>query len=283
MVIKMSKYKCPVCSLKLTKIDKAWKCSNNHSYDIAKKGHVNLMLANQGHSLNEGDSKEMIDSRKRFLNCGFYSPLRNKLFSIMINLFKNNSKIHFLDVACGEGYYTNHLHSELLNSHSITTYGVDISKSAIISSQSNANAIKLQDIHYCIGNLDYLPFLNNSFDVLLNCFAPINEQEFHRVLENNGYFIRVLPGEYHLYELKEFLYDEIHLNQPKEDNIPGFLLENQYQVDDIISLDNQQIQDLFTMTPYYYKTSYEAKEKLKKLESLTTKISFIIKVYRKKF
>ena len=45
--------------------------------------------------------------------------------------------------------------------------------------------------------------------------------------------------------------------------------------------DNKQIQNLFTMTPYYYKTPFEAKERLKKLESLKTKISFLIKVYRK--
>jgi 23S rRNA (guanine745-N1)-methyltransferase len=278
----MSLYKCPVCSLALLKQEKVYKCNNNHSYDIAKKGHVNLILANQGRSLNEGDSKEMIESRKKFLNCGFYSILRFKLFSLIQDLFINKSKINFLDVACGEGYYTNYLHSALNNSIPINTYGVDISKSAIISCQSNANANGLHDISYCIGNLDYIPFLNNSFNLLLNCFAPINAIEFNRVLEKDGYFIRVLPGMYHLYELKEFLYSEIHLNQPKEDEIPGFSLENQYQVDDIITLNNEQIQNLFTMTPYYYKTGYEAKERLKKLEILTTKISFIIKVYRKK-
>ena len=59
------------------------------------------------------------------------------------------------------------------------------------------------------------------------------------------------------------------------------MLENEYQVDDFIHLNNSQIQDLFTMTPYYYKTSYEAKERLKSLSSLSTRISFIIKVYKK--
>ena len=83
------------------------------------------------------------------------------------------------------------------------------------------------------------------------------------------------------HELKEFLYSEIHLNLPKEDKINGFLLENTIQVDDKITLNNEQIQDLFTMTPYYYKTPFEAKERLKKLETLTTQISFVIKVYRK--
>lgn len=277
----MSNFKCPVCSNQLIKDNNLYRCSKNHTYDIAKKGYVNLMLANQGHSLNEGDSKDMIDARRRFLQGGFYSKLRDVLQNTVFDLSPSKN-IKFVDVACGEGYYTNFIHFQLLQSKIITSYGVDISKAAINAASSNRNMMNLKNIHYCVGNLDYLPFLNNSFDVLLNCFAPINEKEFNRVLKENGYFIRVLPGKYHLYELKEFLYSEVLLNQPKEDEIDGFLLENSIQVDDFISLNNQQIQDLFTMTPYYYKTSYEAKERLKKLESLNTKISFIIKIYKRK-
>ena len=277
----MSNFKCPVCSNQLIKDNNLYRCNKNHTYDIAKKGYVNLMLANQGHSLNEGDSKDMIDARRRFLQGGFYSKLRDTLQNTVFDLSPSKN-IKFVDVACGEGYYTNFIHSQLLQSKNIISYGVDISKAAINAASSNRNMMNLKNISYCVGNLDYLPFLDNSFDVLLNCFAPINEKEFNRVLKENGYFIRVLPGKYHLYELKEFLYSEVLLNQPKEDEIDGFLLENSIQVDDFISLNNQQIQDLFTMTPYYYKTSYEAKERLKNLESLNTKISFIIKIYKKK-
>ena len=277
----MSVYKCPVCNSSLEKVDRLFKCINNHSFDISKKGYVNLMLANQGHSLNEGDSKEMIASRSRFLSGGFYSSLRNSLFNHICSLSSKNSIIHFLDVACGEGYYTNFIHSQMQQKCKINTVGVDISKAAINASSTSKNMASLKDISYCVGNLDYLPFLNNSFDFLLNCFAPINVFEFNRVLKKDGYFIRVLPGKYHLLELKQFLYNEVHLNEPKEDELEGFILESSHQVDDLITLNNEQIQDLFTMTPYYYKTSNEAKNRLKTLESLTTKISFIIKIYRK--
>jgi len=278
----MSLYKCPVCSMQLIKIDRTYKCQNKHSYDLSKKDYVNLILANQGHSLNEGDSKEMVESRRNFLQGGYYSLLRNKLVSIIQNLFNHYSDIvSFLDVACGEGYYTNFIHNSISLPFGISSYGVDISKNAIHYASSQKKIQKLNNISYSVGNMDYLPFLNNSFDVLLNCFAPINEKEFYRVLKNNSYFIRVLPGRYHLQELKEFLYSEVRLNEPKSDEISGFFLENSYQLDDTITIENEQIQNLFTMTTYYYKTSFEAKEKLKNLDSLTTKISFIIKVYKK--
>lgn len=278
----MSVYKCPVCNSSLSLVNKSYKCKNNHSYDLSKKGYVNLILANQGHSLNEGDSKEMIDSRRKFLQGEFYSSLKYSLSKTISSfIFNNSDPILFLDVACGEGYYTNFIHQQLSKVFNIETFGVDISKAAINASAGYRNLLNLNNISYCVGNMDYLPFLDGQFDILLNCFAPINEKEFHRVIKQNGIFIRVLPGKYHLYELKEFLYKEIHLNQPKEDKINGFLLENTIQVDDVISLDNTQIQNLFTMTPYYYKTPFEAKERLKKLESLDTKISFVLKVYRK--
>ena len=36
---------CPKCRLPLTKLDRTYKCSNNHSYDISKYGYVNLLLS----------------------------------------------------------------------------------------------------------------------------------------------------------------------------------------------------------------------------------------------
>ena len=41
------------------------------------------------------------------------------------------------------------------------------------------------------------------------------------------------------------------------------------------------IYNLFTMTPYYYKTSKEDTEKLLKLEKLTTTVHFAIEIYKK--
>ena len=196
MVIKMSVYKCPVCHKELEKIDKTYKCCNNHSFDISKKGYVNLMLANQGHSLNEGDSKEMINSRTRFLSGGFYSPLREALLHHIYKITSDLPNTTFLDVACGEGYYTNYIHSQIQKNKEILTIGVDISKSAIHSSSVSKNMLSLHNISYCVGNLDYLPFIDGSFDVLLNCFAPINTNEFSRVLKKGGYFIRVFIGCY---------------------------------------------------------------------------------------
>ena len=76
---------CPHCKKELNQIDNTFKCINNHSYDISKKGFVNLILANQHHSDNSGDEKGMILSRVRFLNTGKYNLLRDLITDLIIN------------------------------------------------------------------------------------------------------------------------------------------------------------------------------------------------------
>jgi len=45
--------------------------------------------------------------------------------------------------------------------------------------------------------------------------------------------------------------------------------------------DVQTIKDLFTMTPYFWKTPKEGASRLEALEKLETEISFDIYIYRK--
>ena len=79
-----------------------YKCENNHSLDIASKGYVNMLLANQRHSINPGDSKEMILSRVKFLECNYYHFLRKTILEIIIKYAKKD-EFNFADLACGEG------------------------------------------------------------------------------------------------------------------------------------------------------------------------------------
>lgn len=274
--------KCPVCDKQLIKCDTSYKCINNHSYDISKKGYVNMLLANQKHSINPGDNKEMILSRVRFLNLNYYHILRKTILDLILK-YNTKNEINFCDLACGEGYYTNYLHDELKKTKDINTVGVDISKYAIIEACKKKNAMHLDNIDYFIGNLNYLPFLDDSFTFMLNCFALIDVKEFYRVLKQDGFFIRVLPDKDHLLNLKEILYEDVILNEMKEKELNGFTLVDEVHIkDDIFLKNSNEIYDLFTMTPYYYKSSKKSIEKLLKLKDLKTRISFVLLVYQKK-
>ena len=123
--------KCPVCSSLLKEVEKQFKCINNHSFDKNKKGYTNLLLSNQMHSFDPGDNKDMVLARVNFLKTDKYKILRDSLFEL-INKYINNDNFSFLDIACGEGYYTNYLMSKFINSKGI---GIDLSKYALILSR----------------------------------------------------------------------------------------------------------------------------------------------------
>ena len=171
-------YKCPVCQKELLKQNNTYKCLNGHSFDVNKKQFVNLLLPNQIHSDNPGDNKEMIEARTKFLNQGYYEELRNELKSIVNDLI-NDGEV-FCDLACGEGYYTHEIHKSLLNKN-VTSYGVDLSKFGISEATRKMRVEQTPNINYSIGNLMYLPYMEESMNVVLNCFAPFFENEFARI------------------------------------------------------------------------------------------------------
>ena len=212
-------YKCPNCNEKLILDDGGYNCINRHHFDISRYGYVNLLLSNQKHSLNPGDNKEMILSRVDFLSLGYYSFLRDKILELINKYSEQDDNVYFADLACGEGYYTNYIHESIQKYKNIVTVGIDISKYAIIEACKKRNSSHLSDINYCIGNLMNMPFYDESFNIMLNCFALLDVKEFNRVLKHNGCFIRVLPDYDHLYELKQVLYDNVILNKPKDEKL----------------------------------------------------------------
>ena len=62
-------YHCPLCKLELTLNDKTYRCDNNHSFDIAKEGYVNLLPVQNKKSKQPGDNLEMVQARRAFFKC----------------------------------------------------------------------------------------------------------------------------------------------------------------------------------------------------------------------
>lgn len=92
----------------------------------------------------------------------------------------------------------------------------------------------------------------------------------------------VIPGENHLWELKQAIYERPYKNQVKPFALEGFTLLDHMQVHDTIYLaEHNDIENLFKMTPYYYKTSEQDQARLLGREELTTQIEFEVLLYRK--
>ena len=69
---------CPVCGNALLAENKTMRCENNHSFDVAKEGYVNLLRSGKNGDL-IGDDKTSARCRRDFLNKGYYASLKNAL------------------------------------------------------------------------------------------------------------------------------------------------------------------------------------------------------------
>lgn len=256
---------CPKCGSKLIKEERVWRCQNNHSYDIAKRGYVNLA---QHHKALSGDDRDMVKARTRFLSHGYYAPLQ----AALVELVQCYHPGVVIDAGCGEGYYTNRLKQE-----TDTLLGFDLSKHAVDEACKARSGVQ-----YAVASVFHMPLYDACADMVLSVFAPFQAVEFLRVLQPGGIFIKVGPGPQHLMGLKEILYDAPYENPSEVLQQEGLILEKTQAVEaDICIRDAADIQALFHMTPYYWKTPKDAAMRLQALSELKTKIEFQIEIYRK--
>ena len=70
---------CPVCGLVLVRQDATYVCDAKHTFDVAREGYVNLILAQHKRTRVPGDGAGMIDAGARFLGAGYYAPVADAL------------------------------------------------------------------------------------------------------------------------------------------------------------------------------------------------------------
>lgn len=256
---------CPNCKNKLLKVNKSYQCINKHSFDIAKEGYINLLL-NKG---NSGDNKLMVKARKDFLDKGYFNNLANQILNEIINLNLKNPSI--LDVGCADGFYTN-----TISKINPNILGIDISKEAI---KLAAKAYK--NIEFIVANSKDLPISNSSVDIILSIFSPVFIDEVIRILKDGGILIKITPNSNHLLEMKKIVYENVYYTKEKliEDN--RLILIKSSELSYKLNVSNADLNNLITMTPYYYKTKPSDIYNLEKIERLDITFDFCISIYKK--
>ena len=259
---------CPICGEDLTKQDKSYRCAGNHSFDIARQGHVNLLPVQYKRSLNPGDTAQQVISRRAFLDGGFYTPIRDALCAL--------AKDHacqgpILDIGCGEGYYSAGL-AQRLNAELL---GLDISKEAV-----RYAAGRYKNATWICASAAHLPVKEESVGLLTSLFALTIPEEFKRVLRPDGAYIQVLAAEDHLLGLKNIIYPELHHKEKfSTPDIPGFRLAESRPLRFTFTVEGQQVQNLLSMTPHVYRISKEGAENLRNTQKLTDTASCVLNLY----
>ena len=261
---------CPLCGSVLNRQEKQYVCPNRHSFDIARQGYVHLLPVQNKHSLNPGDTRQQVLSRRSFLEAGYYAPIADALAEEAKAL---NIVGEILDAGCGEGWYSAALAREL----GLPLTGLDISKEAV-----RCAAAKYKDARWLCATAAHIPVPDHSVGLLMSLFAITLPEEFSRVLEENGYFFQVLAAEDHLLSLKSIIYPELKFKEKDTvPSLPGFTLVKSRPIRFTFTVEGAQVANLFSMTPHVYRIGPAGAERLRRTEKLTDTASCVLNIYRR--
>ena len=261
---------CPICGDTLYIAARACRCGGGHCFDVARQGYVNLLAVQQKHSLNPGDTRDQVASRREFLSAGFYQPIADALRAAAREF---GAKGPILDVGCGEGYYS----ARLAASMNAELTGIDISKEAV----RRAAGTYKSALWLCATGAK-LPVADQQAGLVTSLFALTVPGEFHRCLKENGLFFQVLAAEDHLLGLKRIIYPELKFKEKDTvPTVPGFRLERSIPIRFTFTVEGAQIRNLLSMTPHVYRISREGAARLEDIRILTDTASCVLNVYRK--
>lgn len=235
-------FQCPICGNKLSLSGNSLICSENHNFDISKKGYVDFILNNRQQ---KNYDLESFENRHLILERGMYDHIADKLIKLIEDLSIKTT----LDVGCGEGYYSKKI-AHLSNKNVLA---FDISKDSIqLAAKGVDNGVK-----WFVGDLAHLPIQDQVVDGIIDIFSPANYQEFNRILKPQGYILKVIPNQYHVQELRKQAKDQLKQVNYSNQKVLDYFKEH-YQIIDQIDATktydvNDQERDAFiNMTPLLF-------------------------------
>jgi 23S rRNA (guanine745-N1)-methyltransferase len=191
----------------------------------------------------------MVEARRDFLNAGHYAPVARRL----AELAAERAPQRWVDIGCGEGYYTAQLAQAL---PAADGYALDISREAVKRACRRA-----PQLTWMVASMARIPLADASCQFLASVFSPLDWLEAKRLLSPGGGLMKVGPTSGHLMELRERLYDEVreytddkHLALVPE----GMALAHSETLEFKLHLERPQDRaNLLAMTPHGWRASAE--------------------------
>ncbi len=277
-----TRWTCPVCDTTLQTTDTGLCCHNGHSFDRAREGYINLLLAQHKRSASPGDDRQMLRHRREFLEQGYYRPLAERLAQLCVEQAASASGPHFalLDTGCGEGYYTGRISAALHERASnceIWVGGIDIAKEAV-----RMAARRYPNTHFAVASNAALPVAARSMDCIIQIFAPGYDAQVVRALKPDGRFISVTPGPRHLFALRQRVYDRPREHEAAMHPIEGLQHKGREHIEFKLTIEREgDVGRLLSMTPYYWQVDREKQAQINDLPRLDTEVAFVVDCYIK--
>lgn len=280
-MLKAGNLACPLDGLALEPVERQLRCANGHSFDIARQGYINLLPVQNKKSREPGDSTEMVEARRRFLDAGFYLPIAQQVQAMALQHLPG-SDVCVVDAGCGEGYYLDQLSRALAESgRAANLIGLDIAKPAIIAATR-----RNKQITWLVASNSNPAILPGTVDLILCMFGFPVYATFARMLKPGGRVLLVDAAPDHLIELREIIYPEVRKSPPpaldKATQAGLTLLHSDALCYRTQELDRSQIADLLVMTPHLYRATHAGKEAAAQRASLRLTVDVVFRVLEKR-
>lgn len=242
-------FQCPKCKKKIRFHGGALVCKREHTFDISAKGYVNLL---QQTKALKGYDSSFFKSRRAFFGAGYYDHIVKEVADTVSRLFGDSGEVVILDAGCGEGGYSAALEQRLSGSgRAAQVLAFDIAADAIKVAAGNDN------VKWMIADITNIPVKDGAADCILDVFTPANYKEFNRVLADDGYLIKVVPGSAHLQELRASVSSQLQNKEYSNDEVTDYF-EDHY---DLVSrvkctatqeISGENLENLVRMTPLLF-------------------------------
>lgn len=266
---------CPHCGNDLTAVGSAVRCSDGHTFDVARQGYLNLLSGVP--RTGTGDTADMVAARERFLAGGHYRPIAAAMAGAAARYAANGCVV---DLGAGTGY---HLAATLDALPGRTGIALDVSRYALRRSARAHPRIAAVGAD----TWQALPLRAGVAGLCLTVFAPRNADELQRVMAPDAALLMVTPSEDHLGELIDAL-GLVHIDRAKRERLDRTLgtrlthlssSRQRYR----LHLGHRDVRDLVAMGPSARHTSPDAlAERVSRLpDPATVTVSVDLSVYRR--
>lgn len=251
-----SKLRCPLCHAAVDAVSsKSLVCENNHTFDFAKQGYVNLLPK----PVDTQYDDRLFEARQKIIcESDLYKPLHEEIAAIIKKSLIDESLI--FDAGSGEGSHLQRI-LDITDDDTLTGVGLDISKEGVVMAAKNYEAPM-----WVVGDLANPPFADDSCKYILNILSPANYKEFKRILTDNGFIIKVIPSSNYLKELRQALFNDTDESEYENYDTIKLLQKNvklieQKKVTYKKTLNEEALSNLISMTPLGWHAEKEEIEK----------------------
>jgi 23S rRNA (guanine745-N1)-methyltransferase len=249
-------------------------CARGHSYDVARRGYVNLLQPQHRRSLSAGDSNEAVAARAKLLAAGVGRNLLDAFVSRAARLDLPAPAV-VADLGCGTGDVL----AGLSQLRQLDGIGIDLSTSAIEHA-----ARHFPNHTWVVANADRrLPLLDRSVDLALSMHGRRNVEECARVLTSTGFLLIAVPAHEDLIELRASVLGK-SLERDRADaviteHLVAFVLVERSTARQHRPLEREFLHDLLRAT--YRGARFSAAKRVETLESLDVTFASEILLFRR--